>query len=154
MISAVPTPASPMIMSRARRLKRPESLHVKGSPRLRRQPVADTAYGDQPIASDLAPQVADIDLDGVRAYVGGAVPDVVQQLSLADPPARRYGSGIPTAQTRGGQVRRHSVDPDLTARRIQLQISALMTTGRARAPRRSSALIRASNTTKEKGLVR
>jgi hypothetical protein len=118
------------------------------------QPITDAAYGDQSIVADLPPQITDIDLDGVRGDVCRIVPDMIKELCLADdPPALRIKYSRST-NSRG--VRFAGAPFTKTSRLAGFSCTSptLSTAGRARAPRRSSARIRASKTTKEKGLVR
>src|SRR4029453_17847046 len=85
MTSAMPTPASPMIIRRARRLI-VQNRFTTEFLRSRHQPVAGAAYRDQTVIPDLAPQVADVDLDSIGRNIGGTIPHVIEQLSLADHP--------------------------------------------------------------------
>ena len=119
MISAMPTPASPMIIRRARKL-----IVRIGSPaeflRSGHQRVADAAHRDQTVIADLAAWVADVDLDGIGPDLGGAVPRDPADSAL--PITRlalqiRYSS---STNSRGVRSAGAQVHPDLAARGVQV----------------------------------
>src|SRR5450631_4847281 len=82
------TPVTPTARSRARRL-----IPCRGRPLIdpvpsRAKTVAGASNGPQHVAPDLSPQISDVDLDGVGIGVLARIPDVVEQLCLADHAAR------------------------------------------------------------------
>ncbi len=129
---------------------------------------ASAALGVQPVALpaggldglpperqvDLAPQVADVDLDDVGLPVEGRVPHGVEDLGLVTTSpgwCMRYSS---RPNSRG--VRLSIVSPRCTRRRAgsSERSPAASTTGRSGAPRRIRARSRATRTMKLNGLVR
>src|SRR5512138_3870811 len=85
-ISSTPPAARPrlttMTLSHSRRDRRLNSRGRRTS--AARQAVTGAAHGLQPLAADLAAEVAHVDLHRVRRGVDGGVPHVVEQLDLAD----------------------------------------------------------------------
>ncbi len=77
------------VLVRLEALRRTAGVRASLEPRSIGEPVAHPADGLDRVLAELATQVADVDLDHVRAGVVVIAPDVCEQLLAARAPARR-----------------------------------------------------------------
>src|SRR5450631_3690560 len=117
------TPVTPSTRSLARRLIPCRGRRLIGRAPSLAESVAGTSNGPQHGAPDLAPQVSHIDLHGVGIGVLGRIPDVVEQLGLADDAARVPQEVLQQRVLAWSQAHGRSGELDLMGGRIESEVT-------------------------------